>query len=89
MGALNIKDPAVAEKARRLAEATGKSITAAVSDALDESLRVVNGKAALSREEQLRSLHEIQERFKAAFKPGEPTIEEIMADMCDEHGAPK
>jgi hypothetical protein len=38
MSTLYIKNEAVAEKARRLAKLTGQSITAAVSQALDESL---------------------------------------------------
>ncbi len=89
MGALNIKDPAVAEKARRLAEATGKSITAAVSDALDQSLAVIGRRAILTEEERERRVADIQRRFKEKQGPNAPTYEQIMEDMYDEHGLPR
>jgi antitoxin VapB len=89
MGALNIKDTAVAEKARKLARLTGKSITEAVSAALDESLRVATHKSAIDREQREREVDEIVARFQAKIPPDAPSWEEVMADMYDENGLPK
>jgi antitoxin VapB len=47
---LNIKDEAVHAKARRLAELTGRSITAAVSEAIDHRLAEVED----AREPEIR-----------------------------------
>jgi antitoxin VapB len=89
MGALNIKDAAVAEKARKLARLTGKTITDAVSAALDESLRVATHKSALDREAREREVDEIVARFRASIPPDAPSYKEIMDDMYDENGLPK
>jgi len=89
MGALNIKDAAVAEKARKLARLTGKTITDAVSAALDESLRVATHKSAIDRETREREVDEILARIRAKIPPDAPSWEEVMADMYDENGLPK
>lgn len=89
MGALNIKDAAVAEKARKLARLTGKSITEAVSAALDKSLRAATHKSAIDRERREREVDEILARFRAKIPPDAPSYEEVMADMYDENGLPK
>ncbi len=78
MGALNIKDPVVAEKARELAKATGKSITTAVSDALDASLAIVKRREALSNEERERRVDDIVRRFNAKRDPNAPSLQEVI-----------
>jgi antitoxin VapB len=89
MGALNIKDEDVAAKARKLAKLTGKSITDAVAEALDKSLRTAEHHAKLDREAREREVDEIVKRFQASIPPDAPSIQEIMEDMYDEHGLPK
>lgn len=59
MGALNIKDADVAAKARKLAELTGKSITQAVSEALDQSLKAAHRLSEADRELRRRKTEEI------------------------------
>jgi antitoxin VapB len=89
MGALNIKDTDVAAKARKLAKLTGKSITQAVSDALDKSLKIAEHGSQKDLEWRRRETEEIVKRFQASIPPDAPSIEEIMADMYDENGLPK
>lgn len=89
MGALNIKDKEVAEKARRLAKLKGTSITEAVSAALEESLRIAEHHAKLDREARERRVDEIVARFQASIPSDAPSYEEVMADMYDENGLPK
>jgi antitoxin VapB len=89
MGALNIKDADVAAKARRLAKLTGKSITEAVSDALDTCLRTAEHYATVDREARERAVDEIVRRFRESIPPDAPSIEEIMEDMYDENGLPR
>ena len=89
MGALNIKDKEVAEKARRLARLKGTTITEAVSAALEESLRAAEGLTAAEREARERRVDEIVARFQASIPPDAPPYEQVMADMYDENGLPK
>lgn len=89
MGALNIKDKAVAEKARRLARLKGTSITSAVAEALDQSLKAAERKSALDREVREREVDEILARIRAGIPPDAPSYEQIMEDMYDEDGLPK
>jgi|HubBroStandDraft_2_1064218.scaffolds.fasta_scaffold63545_4 antitoxin VapB len=89
MGALNIKDPLVAEKARRLAKLTGKNITKAVSDALDQCLKTEEHKTSIDRERREREVDEILARFRAKIPPDAPTYEQIMEEMYDENGLPR
>lgn len=88
MSALNIKDAGVAAKARKLAKLTGKSITAAVSAALDDSLRTAKHKAALDREELVRKTEAIVKSFQAKVPPNSPVWKKL-EDMYDENGLPK
>jgi hypothetical protein len=88
MSALNIKDAQVAAKARKLAKLTGKSITAAVSEALDASLSTVKHKSALDREMLERKTSEIVKRFQAKVPPDSPVWKKL-DDMYDENGLPK
>lgn len=89
MGALNIKDAEVAAKARKLAKLTGKSITDAVAESLDKSLKTAEYHAKLDREAREREVDEIVKRFQASIPLDAPSIQEIMEDMYDEHGLPK
>ncbi len=89
MGALNIKDPLVAEKARRLAKLTGKNITKAVSDALDQSLRTAVHKTAYNREARKQEIDELLKRIRAQIPSDAQTYEEIMEEMYDENGLPR
>lgn len=88
MGALNIKDTQVAAKARKLAKLTGKSITAAVSEALDAGLRVAKHKAAIDHEAREREVDDILKRFRAIVPPDSPVWDKL-DDMYDENGLPK
>lgn len=89
MSALNIKDQAVAAKARRLAKLKGSSITEAVSDALDASLKTAEHHAKLDHEARERRVDEILRRFRAKIPPDAPSWEQVMEDMYDENGLPK
>jgi len=88
MGALNIKDADVAAKARKLAELTGKSITQAVSEALDRSLKNAEHQAKASREERINRSKEIVKRFQKKVPPDSPVWKRL-EDMYDENGLPK
>jgi len=89
MGALNIKDPAVAAKARKLARLKGTSITAAVDQALEASLAEAAPKAAAARDAQERRVDEVVKRFRARLKRGAKSPHAVTADLYDAHGAPK
>jgi len=89
MSALNIKDADVAAKARTLAKLTGKSITVAVSEALDDSLRTAKHKATLDIEAHKREVDAIVKRFQASIPRNAPSWRKVMADMYDENGLPK
>jgi hypothetical protein len=89
MSALNIKDQAVAAKARRLAKLKGTSITEAVSAALDASLKTAEHHAKLDHEARERRVDEILKRFRASIPKDAPSWQEIMDDMYDEDGLPK
>lgn len=54
MSTLYIKNEAVADKARRLAKLTGQSITAAVSEALNESLETFEPDKTTNRNQRER-----------------------------------
>jgi len=89
VGALNIKDKEVAEKARRLAKLKGTTITEAVAAALEESLIVAEHRAGADPAERMRRIEEAIDRINAAIPPDAPSWEEVMADMYDENGLPK
>jgi hypothetical protein len=88
MSALNIKDQAVAAKARRLAKLRGSSITEAVSEALDASLKTAEHHAKLDHEAREREVDEILKRFRAIVPPDSPAWD-MLEDMYDENGLPK
>jgi antitoxin VapB len=88
-GALNIKNPTVAEKARKLARLKGTSITNAVSEALDASLNKAAEVSAAEGDAREREVDEILKRFRASIPPDAPTYQEIMDEMYDEDGLPR
>jgi hypothetical protein len=88
MGALNIKDGEVAKKARRLAKLKGTTITAAVSEALDASLKNAEHKAKLDRDARERRVDEALRRFQAVIPP-DSKVWDRLEDMYDEYGLPK
>ena len=89
MGALNIKDKDVADKARKLARLKGTSITAAVEQALDESLKTAAHQAALDREARERKADEIVKRFQAGLPKNAPSPHDVLAELYDERGLPR
>ncbi len=89
MSALNIKDAKVAAKARRLARLKGTTITAAVSEALEESLKNTTRKAAIGQEAREREVDDIVKRFKAGLKRGTPSPWQVMEGMYNDSGSPR
>jgi len=89
MGALNIKDAAVAAKARKLARLKGTSITHAVDQAIEDSLKAIAPKAAAKSELRERRVDDIVKRFRARLNPGADTPQTIIAGLYDKHGAPR
>jgi hypothetical protein len=89
MGALNIKDTEVADKARKLARLQRKSITEAVSEALDQALRTAVHKSGLDHEKREREVDAALKRIRDSIPADAPSYEQVMEDMYDEFGAPK
>jgi hypothetical protein len=89
MGALNIKDSKVAEKARKLARLRGQSITEAVSQALDAALRDAGPRAEAREAARERRVDDIVRGFKARLKRGAPTPQQVLDDMYDKNGLPR
>lgn len=82
--ALNIKSPEADRLARTLADATGESLTEAVSTALRERLERVQGrKRALGLREEIER---IQARIAQLPKLDSRSDDEILG--YDEHGLP-
>lgn len=89
MGALNIKDPEVAEKARRLARLRGTTITDAVAEALEQSLAAATAQADVAREARERRVDAIVERFRSQLRPDAPSPWQVLDELYDERGLPK
>ena len=92
---LNLKNPRTVEAVRSLARATGESVTAAVTGAIEEKLARIAPRRPPSSEEQITeriaAIQEIQRSVREAFEAaGErpPTKQEVDAMMYDEHGLP-
>jgi len=81
---LNIKDPEAHELAQRLAEATGETMTRAVTIALKERLsRVRRAKRAKATAQEVR---EIAKRFQSHLSG---PVEDHGTFLYDEKGLPK
>ena len=89
MGALNIKDPKVADMARRLAKLRNTTITEAVAAALADSLDRTERNAEAEQAERIRRTEEIVARFQAKMDPDAPSLREIEEEMYDEYGLPR
>lgn len=89
MSALNIKDPEVAEKARRLARLRGTSITDAVAEALEQGLAAATAQADVAREARERRVDAIVERFRSQLRPDAPSPWQLLDELYDEYGLPK
>ncbi len=83
---MNIKNPEAHQLATELAQATGETLTAAVTEALRERLARV--KAEQSREEKLKRIMAIAEECAKHMK--EPWLSIDHGDLLyDEMGLPK
>jgi len=91
---LNLKNPRTVEAARSLARATGESVTAAVTGAIEEKLARIAPRPRFSEEEiaeRIAAIEEIQRSVREAFEAaGErpPTKDEVDAMMYDDYGLP-
>ena len=83
--ALNIKNQATCELARELADLTDDTMTGAITVALQQRIEQV--KQERDREELLRDVRAIRDRFVENLRPG-PSIDEIMEGMYGEFGEP-
>ncbi|HET6469473.1 MAG TPA: type II toxin-antitoxin system VapB family antitoxin [Geminicoccaceae bacterium] len=84
--ALNIRDPEVHELARKVAEATGETMTQAVKAALQERLQRIGRPSATERQRRVDAILEHGRRFSAlpVLDPRAP--DEILG--YDEDGLP-
>ncbi len=83
--ALNIKNQETCDLARELAELTDDTMTGAITTVLRE--RVEQIKRERDRDQLLRDVRVIRDRFRATLKPG-PSPEEIIEGMYGEFGEP-
>ena len=87
---LNIKDEAVHAKAKRLAELTGRSITAAVSDAIDHRLAEVEGAREAEAARRLRAMKQVAREFRERLPADHGATSTDHAELLyDEDGLPK
>jgi antitoxin VapB len=84
--ALSIKDPEADRLARELAKATGESLTEAVTTALRDRLRMLQGRQK-SREDQLAEVMAIVEQYAARRVFDNRSPDEIIG--YDEYGLPR
>ncbi|NBC33120.1 MAG: hypothetical protein GVY13_10640 [Alphaproteobacteria bacterium] len=84
---INIKDEDVDRQARRLAALTGQTLTAAVRDAIAETLRRVEQEgAATAPAKSPEAVLAFAREIAAHFKPGERSSDH--ADLYGEDGLP-
>ena len=79
---LNIKNERVHELARTLSEATGKSMTAVIEQALEEKLN------QLARDREMPGRIAWLEARLAELGPPPPGLTSDHSDLYDEHGLP-
>jgi len=82
---MNIKNPEVHRLARKLADATGESMTAAIRRALEERLERVERPHDEQVAERKRRVREILD----SFGPVPPGVTSDHSDLYDEIGLPK
>jgi antitoxin VapB len=83
--ALSIKDPEADRLARELSELTGQSLTAAVTTALREQLRLIRGDNQ-TQEQRWEEVLKIVENFRKHRIHDDRTADEIIG--YDERGLP-
>jgi hypothetical protein len=81
---LNIKSPKVYEKAARLADLTGATMTSAIETALEEALARHQAEVQAKIERILELAHEVNKHLPSGL-----TREEIDREMYDEYGLPR
>jgi antitoxin VapB len=84
--ALNIRDREVHELARKVAAATGETMTQAVKVALEERLRRVGRPSEAERQRRVAAMEEFARKFREAEVIDPRTPEEIWG--YDENGLP-
>ncbi|MCA8908690.1 MAG: type II toxin-antitoxin system VapB family antitoxin [Rhodospirillaceae bacterium] len=84
---LNIKDEEVHRKAKALAAATGRTITAAVADAIDEKLARLEQTSPPTQERTVEAILAIGREVAAYMPKGAKSSDH--AELYDEHGLPK
>jgi antitoxin VapB len=84
--ALNIRDPEVHRLARKVAEATGETMTQAVRKSLEERLGRIGQVGEAERQRRLAAMAEFARRFQEAPVLDPRTPEEILG--YDENGLP-
>lgn len=87
MPQLNIKNERAHELAERLAQVTGKSMSAVVVEAMEEKLR--REETTLDRSGVAERLLELGREVAARPALDPRPIQEIMDDLYDEDGLPK
>ena len=85
MGQLNIKDEALIEKVRRLAEKRQTTQTDVLRQLVDEALARDDAEREARRLEKLAAIREITARTSKLFPPGTTSDH---SDMYDENGLP-
>ncbi|MBS7791528.1 type II toxin-antitoxin system VapB family antitoxin [Roseococcus sp. SDR] len=86
MGQLNIKDEALIEKVRRLAEKRQTTQTDVLRQLVDEALARDDAEREARRLEKLAAIREITARTAKLFPPGTTSDH---SDLYDENGLPK
>ena len=85
--ALNIRDPEVHRLARALSEATGRTMTDAVKEALRHSLAEIKDRHAVERERRFAIIMEHGRRFRALPATDPRPLDQILD--YDENGLPR
>lgn len=86
MGQLNIKDAALAEEAKALAQLLGSTTTEAVRRAVHDRLAAERARATATKQAKFDRIMAIAE---AASKFSRPGATSDHRDLYDEHGLPK
>lgn len=86
MGQLNIKDQALIEKVRRLAEKRQTTQTDVLRQVIEEAIQRDEAEREARRLEKLAAIREITSRTAKLFPPGTTSDH---SDLYDENGLPK
>lgn len=86
---LNIKDPVAHELAKELAERRKTSMTQAVVGALRRDLESVKAEDEAERKARREDLEAFLRDYWASHSGAGPSLEEIEAEIYDEHGLPR